>query len=183
MPEHSFQSLRPGSWFLAPGSCPSWTAGYVGIPFLDLGRSRTGCDCWGLVRLVLAEQAGLQLPSLATCYGSEANTAGVIDAVEVERRSNAWQRIEPGVEQAFDVVEMSGAAWIPGSGWVFGPLHVGVVVASGWLLHVERNTAAVLARYREDQGIRRRVLGCWRFRNQEPGTRGQEGGRHDRSSL
>ena len=152
---------------------PSWAASYVGIPFLDLGRSRAGCDCWGLVRLVLAEQASVQLPSLATCYGSEANTAGVIDAVEVERRSNAWQRIEPGVEQAFDVVEMSGAARTP-AGWVFGPLHIGVVVAAGWLLHVERGTAAVLARYREDQAIRRRVLGCWRY--QETGARKQETG-------
>ena len=143
---------------------PSWAAGYVGIPFLDLGRDRAGCDCWGLVRLVLAEQAGLQLPSLATCYGSEANAAGVGEAVEAERRSGSWQRIEPGVEHPFDVVEMSGAARIPDSGWVFGPLHVGVVVTPGWLLHVERGTAAVVARYREDQVIRRRILGFWRYR-------------------
>ena len=141
---------------------PSWVAGYVGIPFLDLGRDRAGCDCWGLVRLVLAEQAGLELPSLATCYGSEANAAGVDDAIETERRSGAWDRIDAGNEQPFDVVEMSGASRVPGSGWMFGPLHVGVVVTSGWLLHVERGTAAVLTRYREDQVIRRRVLGFWR---------------------
>ena len=153
---------------------PSWAAGYVGIPFLDLGRDRAGCDCWGLVRLVLAEQAGIQLPSLATSYGSEANLVGVGDAIAAERRSGAWDRIDAGNERPFDVVEMSGAARVPGSGWVFGPLHVGVVVASGWLLHVERGTAAVLARYREDQAVRRRVLGFWRFRNQEPGPRNQE---------
>ena len=35
------------------------------------------------------------------------------------------------------------------TGWVFPPLHVGVVVAPGWLLHVERATAAVLARYHD----------------------------------
>jgi len=141
---------------------PAWVAGYIGIPFLDLGRDRHGCDCWGLVRLVLAEQAGLELPSLATSYRSEANAAGVGDVVEAERRSGAWQRINVGEEQPFDLVEMSGAARVAGSGWVFGPLHVGVVVTSGWLLHVERGTAAVLARYREDQAIRRRVLGFWR---------------------
>ncbi|QLH37808.1 MAG: C40 family peptidase [Defluviicoccus sp.] len=143
---------------------PSWAAGYVGIPFLDLGRDRAGCDCWGLVRLVLAEQAGIQLLSRATCYGSEANAARVGAAVEAERRSGAWQRVEPSGEKPFDVVEMSGAARAPGSGWVFGPIHVGVVVASGWLLHAERGTTAVLARYREDQAIRRRVLGFWRYR-------------------
>ncbi|MBK8174815.1 MAG: hypothetical protein IPK66_05950 [Rhodospirillales bacterium] len=143
---------------------PSWVAGYVGIPFRDLGRDRAGCDCWGLVRLVIVEQAGVQLPSLATCYASEANPAGVREAVETERRSGAWRRVNVGEEGPFDVVEMSGAARVAGSGWVFGPLHVGVVVTSGWLLHVERGTAAVLARYWEDQAIRRRVLGFWRYR-------------------
>ena len=162
---------------------PSWTVQYIGIPFLDLGRDRQGCDCWGLVRLVLTEQAGIQLPSLATSYGSESNAAGVGGAIEAERCSGAWRKIEPGEEQAFDVVEMSGAARVPNSGWVFGPLHVGVVVTSGWLLHVERGTAAVLARYREDQAIQRRVLGFWRFRNQEPGPRNQEGVGHDGRSL
>jgi cell wall-associated NlpC family hydrolase len=141
---------------------PSWTVQYIGIAFRDLGRDRAGCDCWGLVRLVLAEQVGIQLPSLATRYGTEANADGVVEVVEAERRSGAWQRVEPSGEQPLDVVEMTGAARVPGSGWVFGPLHVGVVVASGWLLHVERGTAAVLARYREDQTIRRRVLGFWR---------------------
>lgn len=153
---------------------PSWAAGYVGIPFVDLGRDRAGCDCWGLVRLVIGEQAGVQLPSLATRYGSEASAQGVGETIEAERRSGIWDRIDAGDEQPFDVVEMSGAARVPGSGWAFGSLHVGIVVASGWLLHVERGTAAVLARYREDQAIRRRVLGFWRY--QGTGNRKQETG-------
>jgi|APTNR8051073442_1049403.scaffolds.fasta_scaffold33004_2 cell wall-associated NlpC family hydrolase len=149
---------------------PAWTGQYIGIPFLDLGRDRAGCDCWGLVRLVLAEQAGIELPSLATCYGSEANPAGVGNVVEAARNSEDWWPIDAGAERPFDVVEMSGAARIPGSGWMFGPLHVGVVVTSGWLLHVERGTAAVLARYREHQSIRRRVLGFWRYQGTEDRT-------------
>jgi hypothetical protein len=51
-----------------------------------------------------------------------------------------------------------------GSGWLFGPLHVGIVVAPGWLLHVERATHTLLARYRDDWRVGKRVLGFWRHR-------------------
>ena len=50
------------------------------------------------------------------------------------------------------------------TGWDFPPLHVGVCRSTGWLIHVERATAAVLARYREDQAVKRRILGFWRHR-------------------
>jgi len=33
-----------------------WASTYVGIPYRFAGRDRAGCDCWGLVRLVLAER-------------------------------------------------------------------------------------------------------------------------------
>ena len=140
---------------------PAWAGWYVGIPFVDLGRDRDGCDCWGLVRLVIAEQRGFLLPSLATGYGSEANVPGVVSEVEAARANGDWRKIEAGQERPFDVVEMSLPARVDGS-WIFAPLHVGVVVAAGWLLHVERATATMLARYDEDQGVRRRVLGFWR---------------------
>jgi hypothetical protein len=149
---------------LAPGSrplVPAWVERYIGIPFVDLGRDRDGCDCWGLVRLVIAEQAGVELPSLATGYVSEANAGGVQEQVEAQRVSGMWRRMEAGLERRFDVVELSLPVHTD-AGWVYGPLHVGVVVLPGWLLHIHRATDSLLARYNEDQAIRRRVLGFWR---------------------
>ncbi len=34
----------------------AWVSGYVGVPWLDRGRTADGADSWGLVRLVLAGQ-------------------------------------------------------------------------------------------------------------------------------
>jgi cell wall-associated NlpC family hydrolase len=143
------------------GQPPAWAGQYVGIPFVDLGRDRQGCDCWGLVRLILAEQAGLALPSLTT---SEADLAGVGREFALAHASGDWLPIAGGAERDFDVVEMSMPTRTA-EGWLFGPLHVGLVVAAGWLIHVERATAAVLVRYREDQAISRRILSFWRHRS------------------
>jgi hypothetical protein len=80
-------------------------------------------------RLVLTERAGLDLPSLATSYGSERNVASVSALVETTRIAGDWRRVEPGNERPLDAVELSTAVRTD-AGWTFGPLHVGVVVGS-----------------------------------------------------
>lgn len=35
---------------------------YLGIPYKPLGTTYKGCDCWGLVRLILKEQFNIELP-------------------------------------------------------------------------------------------------------------------------
>jgi hypothetical protein len=42
---------------------PIWVGHYLGLPYKSNGRCREGLDSWGLVRLVLAEQYGLAIPS------------------------------------------------------------------------------------------------------------------------
>jgi hypothetical protein len=101
---------------------------------------------------------------LATGYGSEADHVAVQRELGAARRSGDWRHVPAGHEQAFDVVEMLTPTRTE-TGWDFPPLHVGVVVAAGWLLHIERATAAVLARYREDWRVGKRVLGFWRHRH------------------
>jgi hypothetical protein len=100
---------------------------------------------------------------LATGYGSEADYAAVQRELDAARRPEDWRSVPAGDERAFDAVEMVTPIRTE-TGWDFPPLHVGLVVAAGWLIHVERATAAVLVRYREDQAVSCRVLGFWRHR-------------------
>jgi len=39
-----------------------WAGEFVKIPFLINGRSKSGCDCWGLYRLIVLERSGVELP-------------------------------------------------------------------------------------------------------------------------
>lgn len=50
---------------------------YLGIPFKDGGSTMEGCDCYGLVRLVWYEQAGLVLPDYSKDYIHYTNTSSL----------------------------------------------------------------------------------------------------------
>ncbi|WP_422024626.1 NlpC/P60 family protein [Pyruvatibacter mobilis] len=138
---------------------PAWVSDYVGIPFEDHGRTHQGCDCWGLVRLVLAEQAGIRLP----CYGHsyEAATQGDVLAPLIGTEKVAWTSVPAGCERALDGVLMKGYFGV-GRQMRAGDFHVGVVVAPGLLMHVERGTDTCLVSYRRDRRVRYRLRGFYR---------------------
>lgn len=120
---------------------PDWVAAYVGIPFLAHGRTREGCDCWGLLRLVWREQFGFDVPS-HDGPSWEPGTPPEEIARIIDRESRRYAEIPRGEEQ-------------PGDGLVIrmpaGEIHVALVVAPGWMLHIEDACAATVESY---QGLR-----------------------------
>ena len=116
---------------------PFWVADYIGIPFKTHGRSRAGCDCWGLVRLVLEEQYGKRLP----CYGDmyENTKAGAQIARVVAEEKRFWTEIPAGKEKCGDVVVLRAMGH---------PMHVGVVIAGGKMLHVIEGANSIFETYR-----------------------------------
>ncbi len=140
---------------------PAWAGVYVGIPYRDHGSDWSGCDCWGLVRLIYRQRAGITLPDYAGDYADEADTEGVGRCVEAARVSGTWSLID-GPPVAFDVVEMLSVLRAR-NGWSYPPLHVGVLVAADWLIHTEAATGARLVR-RDDRALGKRVAGFWRHR-------------------
>jgi len=125
------------------------TTAYVGIPWLDRGRTREGCDCWGLLRLVYTEVLGLEVPDYSEGYASAGERATVSSLVAAGTR--AWTRLAPGSERAGDAVLLRQAPW-----------HVGVVVRPGLMLHMPEDSLSCCEPY--DSGRwGRRVEGIYRL--------------------
>jgi cell wall-associated NlpC family hydrolase len=131
---------------------PAWAADYIGLPFREHGRDRNGTDCWGLVILIAAERFSLRLPSYVAGYAStrDADDIGRL----VRGQMDLWREVPRGHEQPGDVVLMR---------LMNQPMHVGVVVARAWMLHIEEGIDACLERY-DGAKWRRRVIGIFRWR-------------------
>lgn len=102
-------------------------ASYVGVPFLDKGRSIEGADCWGLVRIVYRELLGLELPSFTEDYASRFELEEISRVMREE--ASRWESIPPGREALLDVAGF----------WVWKPgkmTHVGIVAGGGRMLHL-----------------------------------------------
>ncbi|EFO33894.1 NLP/P60 protein [Roseibium sp. TrichSKD4] len=122
----------------------SWTNSYIGIPFLNLGRDRGGCDCYGLVVLVYREKLGIQLASYHEDYVS-CEEREEIDGLFCGGVSQGpWGQVEE--PSMFDIALFRRGR---------GAAHCGVVVTPGLMLHVCGDDQAKLERY---------CVGAWKHR-------------------
>jgi cell wall-associated NlpC family hydrolase len=142
---------------------PSWAARYIGIPFARRGYSREGLNCWGLVRLIMMEQAGVVLPTYLERYETMDRREWPHISSEMEKDLPEWTLVAAKADNGllyhrpphmFDVVLMS----VNGR-----PLHVGIVVAKGAMIHVEEGISSMKESYTEG-AWRHRVLGLYRHR-------------------
>jgi cell wall-associated NlpC family hydrolase len=101
------------------------TGKYIQIPFKSGGRDFNGCDCYGLVRLVLKEEFGKELPMLSNEYK---NANVVIDTEKVVKKNLPLLIAkEKGTPDEGDVGVFSYRGHTS---------HVGVYVGRGKVLHI-----------------------------------------------
>lgn len=131
---------------------PFWAGHYIGLPFLDHGRDRFGLDCWGLVRLVMAEQFGIALPSHAKAYQRTTQVEKI--SALVEREAEKWQPVSQGQETCGDVIVLR----VRGR-----PMHVGLVLGDGQMLHIEFGINSVIERYSGSRWVDR-ISGFYRYK-------------------
>ena len=128
---------------------PKWCNDYVGMPFVDRGRDKSGCDCWGLVRLVLHERFNIAVKCFADDY-RDAKDGDSISKICVTEKE-LWSKVDK--PKAGDVILLL----IKGLPW-----HIGIVVDPPWMLHVERGADAVMEKY-DNLMWRNRIEGFYRY--------------------
>jgi len=135
-----------------------WPAAYVGIPYKLRGRSRGGLDCWGLVRLVMLEQKGIELPLYDTVNSTMAEA--VSSAVNAERGCGDWVQVSSDNRREFDFIVMRTAIREFGR-MVSADMHIGMTAPQGMILHVQEGDSAVMQPFK---ALKNRIAGIYRHK-------------------
>ncbi|WP_339696022.1 NlpC/P60 family protein [Celeribacter baekdonensis] len=131
----------------------TWSDRFVGLPQSDLGRDRSGVDCWGLAYVIYQEELSISLPDYLS-YVSPDERGEIAAIIEGEKSSPLWLPVE-GPAMAFDIALFSVGRY---------QSHIGIVVRHGLMIHVEGTDQSKLERY--DQGRwANRLEGHWRHRD------------------
>jgi cell wall-associated NlpC family hydrolase len=126
-----------------------WWLKYIGLPFLELGRDKSGCDCWGLVRIVYEEELGIALPSWSA-HKTLNDRALVRD--ELEEAHKLFQKIES--PEPFSLVLASSSVTV---------LHVGIATEDGRMLHTTKGKDACIERW---SVFEKQLKGFYRYHDQ-----------------
>lgn len=131
--------------------------GYVGVPFLDGGRDRSGWDCWGTVCTAYREEAGIELPSYGEISASE--LLRITRQMQAGAISETWRRVDAEPRRKLDVVLMKN---IDEAGSI--PIHVGVMRDDRAVIHVEIATDTVAVPLTHPS-ITGRIMGFYRHKD------------------
>ena len=94
---------------------------YIGLPYLDNGRTEAGVDCWGLARIFYKDELGIELPSYAEEYIGGSDPA-IVEAVALYEDN--WESSSTPVVGDLCLFNIFGQ-----------PTHVGVYVGDNKFLH------------------------------------------------
>jgi len=112
-----------------------WVKKYIGIPFVSNGRTMNGCDCYGLIRLVLLNEYGIELPELSDNYNDARNVNETAKLFTENIPVLTSEKLSKPQEKAVAVITEYGK-----------PCHVGIAAGGGFILHTSAKTGCVCQR-------------------------------------
>lgn len=129
---------------------------FIGIVFEPKGETASGCDCWGLCRLVLRGEFGVVVHDLALDYEDLNRLDGLeASAMAETRRSNHW------APQEFKDMEPGDVLLLRLAGF---PIHCGLSIGNNRMLHIFETIAAHHVDIRPGSQWHRRIIGIYRHR-------------------
>ena len=126
-----------------------WSHSFVGIPYIDLGRDRSGADCWGLVRMIYDEIACIDLPAFDSAYASAEERAEVAAVIADQQATGPWRQVD--APRMLDIAVFRFSI----------QCHVGVVIEPTLMLHAVAGQQSAMQRYDRDPWARR-LVGIYR---------------------
>ena len=131
-------------------SVPRWVEPYIGLPFDEEVQ-----HCWWLVRKVLKDFKGIDVPNYA---GSTArDLLKVARFMKQDSQSDIWTPVTT-LPNPFDVVLMLGKA-----GGKLAEIHAGITVTPEHILHIEEGTSSVVLPLSHPR-IKHRIRGYYRHK-------------------
>lgn len=112
-----------------------WCKEYVGIPFVSGGRTHAGCDCYGLVRLILTEQYGYDLPLLSGDYSNALSIAETKRLFTDNVPILCGAKIDSPKEGAVALVKVRGRL-----------CHVALYAGDGYIIHARHKVGVICER-------------------------------------
>lgn len=109
----------------------AWASRYVGLPFVDGGRDGDGADCWGLARLVYAQELAIELEDRRGDYRA-ADGATVEAVIQAGIGPQGWIRVDR--PNPFDMILMRQGRHAS---------HVGVAIDQRMMLHAAHDGAII----------------------------------------
>lgn len=103
---------------------------YIGLPYLENGRTEAGIDCWGLARVFYRDQLNIDLPSYTDEYNGSHDPA-VIEAISRYREN--WEKTETPTIGDLCLFNILGE-----------PTHVGIFVGNNKFLHSREGRDSVI---------------------------------------
>lgn len=121
---------------------------YIGLPYKENGRDKSGVDCWGLARIFYDEQLGIKLPSYADLYDGSYDPKAV---ATINYFKDSWSKVSTPQLGDLCLFNILGE-----------PIHVGVYIGGDKFLHSRDGKDSVIERLNSPQWFRR-LEGFYRY--------------------
>jgi cell wall-associated NlpC family hydrolase len=122
---------------------------YIGIPFKSCGRDELGIDCYGLIRMVLRNEYGKDLPDFY--YKDALDKTAINKLININRPLLAGEKIKVPEPGDIAVIRYRGK-----------PCHIGIYVGEKKVLHIKQGTDSVLERVNSVH-LKARIEGYYRI--------------------